>query len=62
MKNRCIFELKFEKIAKKTLPKPMFCRGAFFDRFWEGLGRLSGGFWRGLGGVWGALGASWGDF
>ena len=47
---------KLKKITKKTLSKTVFSSLAFFYRFWEGLGRVLGGFWDGFGGFVASLG------
>ena len=56
MKNRWILKQKITKFVKKSVPKTMFFSIAFFYEFWEGLGRILGGFWEGFGSSWRLLG------
>ena len=41
--------VEIERNRDKTYPKSPFFAAAFFHRFWEGLGRVMGGFGEGVG-------------
>ena len=56
LKNRWFWRPKLKNDVKKTLPKTMYFSYAFFNRFSRGLGRVLGGFGRGLGPPWRLLG------
>ena len=61
-KKQWILRSKSRKIDRKTFPKNMFFSTAFFYQFWEGLGKVLGGFGEGFGGSWRLLGRFWASF
>ena len=56
LKNWWFSMLKSMRIEKNTLRKTPFFSLLFCNRFWEGLGRVLGGFCKGFGDFWGLLG------
>ena len=50
------FEVENQKNREKSVSKTMFFSIAFFYQFWEGLGRVWGGFWEGVGAFLASLG------
>ena len=55
-KNPGILREKTWKFEKKTSSQTMFFLIAFFNGFWDGLGRVLESFWERFGSIWRALG------
>ena len=53
---------KKQKIVFGTLVERVLDFLSFLERYWEGLGKVLGGFWEGFGGIGDDFGKVWGGF